>query len=117
VGIAVSFSSRAIVPFLGGGGGNGKKAISSLSRRRKARPELSFRMEDGVWRKEILMEERCQSLDFSGMIYYDVAGRHLEQPHRRARCCAARCHRPSSSRPTPLAAGDTPCSCGLAANL
>lgn len=79
VGIAVSFSSCAMVTFLGGGGG--KKAISSSSRRRrKAGPELSFRVEGGVWRKEILMEERCQSLDFSGMIYYDVAGRRLEQP-------------------------------------
>uniref|UniRef100_A0A0E0JYA6 Uncharacterized protein n=1 Tax=Oryza punctata TaxID=4537 RepID=A0A0E0JYA6_ORYPU len=77
-GIAASFSSRAIVPFLGGGGG--KKAISSSSRRRrKSRAELSFRAEDGVWRKEILMEERCQPLDFSGVIYFDVEGRRLEQ--------------------------------------
>uniref|UniRef100_A0A0E0CQJ3 Uncharacterized protein n=1 Tax=Oryza meridionalis TaxID=40149 RepID=A0A0E0CQJ3_9ORYZ len=80
-GIAASFSSRAIVPFLGGGGG--KKAISSSSssrRRRKAGAELSFRAEDGVWRKEILMGERCQPLDFSGVIYYDAEGRRLEQP-------------------------------------
>uniref|UniRef100_A0A0D3EP02 Uncharacterized protein n=1 Tax=Oryza barthii TaxID=65489 RepID=A0A0D3EP02_9ORYZ len=48
--------------------------------RRRRRQELSFRVEDGVCRKEILMEERCQSLDFSGMIYYDVAGRRLDQP-------------------------------------
>ncbi|KAF0934945.1 hypothetical protein E2562_028933 [Oryza meyeriana var. granulata] len=82
-GIAASFSSRAIVPFLGGGGGGGKKAISSSSsksKRRKARGELSFRAEDGVWRKEILMGERCQPLDFSGVIYYDAEGRRLAQP-------------------------------------
>jgi hypothetical protein len=78
-GIAASFSSRAIVPFLGGGGG-GKKAISSSRRSRKAGAELSFRAEDGVWRKEILMGERCQPLDFSGVIYYDAEGRRLEQP-------------------------------------
>ncbi|XP_040377080.1 uncharacterized protein LOC121053585 [Oryza brachyantha] len=80
--IAASFSSRAIVPFLGGGGGGGKKAISSSSKskRRKGRGELSFRAEDGVWRKEILMGERCQPLDFSGVIYYDAEGRRLAQP-------------------------------------
>uniref|UniRef100_A0A0D3HMY5 Uncharacterized protein n=1 Tax=Oryza barthii TaxID=65489 RepID=A0A0D3HMY5_9ORYZ len=74
-GIAVSFSSRAIVLFLSGE--DNKKAISS---RRKVEAELSFRAEDGVWRKETLMEEWCQSLDFSGVIYYDVAVRRLEQP-------------------------------------
>uniref|UniRef100_A0A0D9VK45 Uncharacterized protein n=1 Tax=Leersia perrieri TaxID=77586 RepID=A0A0D9VK45_9ORYZ len=78
-----ALSSRAIVPFLGGGGG--KKAISNSSSRRSkrksaARGEISFRAEDGVWRKEILMGERCQPLDFSGVIYYDAEGRRLEQP-------------------------------------
>ncbi|KAL5212573.1 hypothetical protein ABZP36_023420 [Zizania latifolia] len=81
-GLAASFSSRAIVPFLGsGGGGGGKKAMSSSkSKRRKAGPEASFRAEDGLWRKEILMGERCQPLDFSGVIYYDAEGRRLEHP-------------------------------------
>ncbi|XP_062233928.1 uncharacterized protein LOC133931137 [Phragmites australis] len=36
--------------------------------------------EGGVWRKEILMGERCQPLDFSGVIYYDAEGRRLAQP-------------------------------------
>ncbi|CAL5054730.1 unnamed protein product [Urochloa decumbens] len=89
-GLAASFvSPRAIVPFLGGGGGGViKKVLSSSSsskskrRRRKAEDdELSFEWEDdGVWRKEIMMGERCQPLEFSGAIYYDADGRRLEQP-------------------------------------
>jgi hypothetical protein len=78
-GLAASFSPRAIVPFLGGGGVI-KKVLSS-SRRRKAEDELSFEWDDdGVWRKEIMMGERCQPLDFSGAIHYDAEGRRLEQP-------------------------------------
>lgn len=84
-GIAASFSSRAIVPFLGGGG---KKALSSSSwsssskskRRNKAAAAKEEEAGDGVWRKEIMMGERCQPLDFSGAIYYDAEGRRLEQP-------------------------------------
>jgi hypothetical protein len=34
----------------------------------------------GLWRKEILMGERCQPLDFSGAIYYDAEGRRLAHP-------------------------------------
>ncbi|XP_066319373.1 uncharacterized protein [Miscanthus floridulus] len=81
-GLLASFSSsRAIVPFLGGGGGAiRKKARSSKRRRGEEEDELSFEAEDGVWRKEIMMGERCQPLDFSGAIYYDAEGRRLEQP-------------------------------------
>ena len=79
-GIVASFSSRAIVPFLGGGGGAIRKARSSKRRRGEEEDELSFEAEDGVWRKEIMMGERCQPLDFSGAIYYDAEGRRLEQP-------------------------------------
>ncbi|KAJ1259368.1 hypothetical protein BS78_10G149100 [Paspalum vaginatum] len=42
--------------------------------------EASREGEGGVWRKEILMGERCQPLDFSGVIYYDAEGRRLAQP-------------------------------------
>ncbi|CAN6280218.1 unnamed protein product [Urochloa humidicola] len=87
---AAPFSPRAIVPFFSGGGAI-KKVLSSSSsskskskrrRRREAEDdELSFEWEeDGVWRKEIMMGERCQPLEFSGAIYYDAAGRRLEQP-------------------------------------
>ena len=77
-GLAASFSSsHAIVPFLGGAI---RKARSSKRRRGEEEDELSFEAEDGVWRKEIMMGERCQPLDFSGAIYYDAEGRRLEQP-------------------------------------
>ncbi|KAJ0981207.1 hypothetical protein J5N97_009462 [Dioscorea zingiberensis] len=32
---------------------------------------------DGVWRKTILMGEKCKPLDFSRAIYYDSEGRQL----------------------------------------
>ncbi|CAL5019173.1 unnamed protein product [Urochloa decumbens] len=84
-GVAASFSSRAIVPFLGGGGV--RKALSSCSsskskskaKGRKA-SAAAEQAGDGVWRKEIMMGERCQPLDFSGVIYYDAEGRRLAQP-------------------------------------
>lgn len=31
----------------------------------------------GVWRKAILMGDKCQPLDFSGVIYYDENGNKL----------------------------------------
>ncbi|CAL4884981.1 unnamed protein product [Urochloa decumbens] len=85
-GVAASFSSRAIVPFLGGGGGGVKKALSSCSSssssksKAKGRKAAEQQAGDGVWRKEIMMGERCQPLDFSGVIYYDAEGRRLAQP-------------------------------------
>ncbi|KAF3332718.1 hypothetical protein FCM35_KLT02295 [Carex littledalei] len=33
---------------------------------------------DGVWRKSILMGEKCQPLNFSGVIYYDADGKKLD---------------------------------------
>ncbi|XP_008782372.1 uncharacterized protein LOC103701930 [Phoenix dactylifera] len=35
--------------------------------------------EEGVWRRSILMGEKCQPLDFSGVIYYDGDGRKLSE--------------------------------------
>jgi hypothetical protein len=34
--------------------------------------------DDGVWRKSILMGEKCQPLSFSGVIYYDADGNKLD---------------------------------------
>ncbi|MQL82810.1 hypothetical protein Taro_015282 [Colocasia esculenta] len=34
---------------------------------------------EGVWKKTILMGEKCQPLDFSGVIYYDNEGRRLQE--------------------------------------
>ncbi|KAL6909754.1 hypothetical protein ACP4OV_001413 [Aristida adscensionis] len=61
------------------GGGKGavvplKKAVSPSPAARSGREA-----EGGVWRKEILMGERCQPLEFSGVIYYDADGRRLAQ--------------------------------------
>ncbi|EEF50652.1 conserved hypothetical protein [Ricinus communis] len=33
----------------------------------------------GVWQKAILMGDKCQPLDFSGVIYYDSCGKQLNQ--------------------------------------
>jgi len=53
-----------------------KKTFSPLAPAGRAAREA----EAGVWRKEILMGERCQPLDFSGVIYYDAEGRRLAHP-------------------------------------
>ncbi|KAJ8631138.1 hypothetical protein MRB53_024461 [Persea americana] len=44
--------------------------------------------EDAVWKKTIMMGERCRPLDFSGRIDYDTEGNQLPQvpqrsPHKR----------------------------------
>jgi hypothetical protein len=82
-GVAASFSSRAIVPFLGGGVVK-KASSSSSSYKSKTKGRKAAAAEEqadvGVWRKEIMMGERCQPLDFSGVIYYDAEGRRLAQP-------------------------------------
>lgn len=33
----------------------------------------------GVWQKTILMGDKCQPLDFSGVIYYDSTGKQLNE--------------------------------------
>jgi hypothetical protein len=55
-----------------------KKALSMPLSPAKAR--RGDAAEVGLWRKEILMGERCQPLDFSGVIYYDAEGRRLAHP-------------------------------------
>jgi hypothetical protein len=82
-GVAASFSSRAIVPFLGGGVVKKASSSSSSSKSKTKGREAAAAEEQadvGVWRKEIMMGERCQPLDFSGVIYYDAEGRRLAQP-------------------------------------
>ncbi|KMT08451.1 hypothetical protein BVRB_6g141280 [Beta vulgaris subsp. vulgaris] len=44
--------------------------------------------EGGLWQKEILMGEKCQPLDFSGVIYYDNYGNKVSQPPRSPRASA-----------------------------
>lgn len=35
--------------------------------------------DDGVWQRDILMGDKCQPLDFSGVIYYDRDGKRTEE--------------------------------------
>ncbi|KAE8773703.1 hypothetical protein D1007_54008 [Hordeum vulgare] len=56
-----------------------RKAFSLPTGKGKAAAEEE---EGGLWRKEILMGERCQPLEFSGVIYYDADGHRLTQPPR-----------------------------------
>ena len=80
-------AARRMAAGAGGGGNKGSpraqaigvpwKKTSSLAPSSSTTKEAA---EPGVWRKEILMGERCQPLDFSGVIYYDAEGRRLAQP-------------------------------------
>ncbi|KAI3807373.1 hypothetical protein L1987_23300 [Smallanthus sonchifolius] len=70
--------------------GKPKKLLSSISNkaiklchRKKNTGEDG---NDGLWRREILMGEKCEPLDFSGVIYYDKDGNLLtEVPMRSPR--------------------------------
>lgn len=35
--------------------------------------------EDDVWRKAIMMGEKCQPLEFSGVIFYDYSGNRVSE--------------------------------------
>ncbi|CAH9088362.1 unnamed protein product [Cuscuta europaea] len=49
--------------------------------RKKAKDDANKETQDsgeiGLWRREILMGDRCQPLDFPGVIYYDCNGKRL----------------------------------------
>lgn len=57
-----------------------KKLLSNISNK-----TLPFKKEEeewgdgGVWQKSILMGDKCQPLDFSGVIYYDSQGRQMSE--------------------------------------
>ncbi|EXC28056.1 hypothetical protein L484_022292 [Morus notabilis] len=61
------------------------KAITLVNRKKKA--DHDEIMEDdqeewghgGVWQRSILMGDKCQPLDFSGVIYYDSNGKQLSE--------------------------------------
>ncbi|KAE8815061.1 hypothetical protein D1007_07565 [Hordeum vulgare] len=44
-----------------------------------------------LWRRDILMGERCEPLNFSGAIHYDSQGRPIWQPRRRAMAAKMLC--------------------------
>ncbi|KAK9684414.1 hypothetical protein RND81_10G208300 [Saponaria officinalis] len=60
---------------------NKLKRITGIGKKRTGHDrnyegESSFG-EDGVWRRSILMGDKCEPLDFSGVIYYDCNGNML----------------------------------------
>ncbi|GKC47768.1 hypothetical protein Tco_1065490 [Tanacetum coccineum] len=54
-------------------------SISSKTIKLGQRKKKNGEGEDGLWRKEILMGDKCQPLDFSGVIYYDKDGNLLNE--------------------------------------
>ncbi|KAK8933191.1 hypothetical protein KSP39_PZI015625 [Platanthera zijinensis] len=65
----------SIIPFL-----HNKSLISEKKRERFGRTEARNARqaeEDAVWRRTIMMGERCQPLEFSGVICYDGNGRQV----------------------------------------
>jgi len=76
-------AARRMAAGAGGcGGGKGSPPRAAVAPWKKLAPtgKAARKAEAGVWRKEILMGERCQPLDFSGVIYYDVEDRRLAHP-------------------------------------
>ncbi|KAI4344045.1 hypothetical protein L6164_011320 [Bauhinia variegata] len=66
-----------------------KKLLSNISNKRlpfihhKKKDEEVVEKEEwgdgGIWQKAILMGDKCQPLDFSGVIYYDSKGQRLKE--------------------------------------
>ncbi|KAG0463000.1 hypothetical protein HPP92_021476 [Vanilla planifolia] len=48
--------------------------------RRRCGKEGSVGLPKEVWKKSILMGDKCQPLDFSGVIHYDGEGRRMVGP-------------------------------------
>ena len=69
-----------VMPYLGS---RRRKRVGEEKRRREKigggdDEELRLELDDDeVWRRGIIMGEKCQPLDFSGVIYYDSDGRQL----------------------------------------
>lgn len=61
------------------------KAITLVNRRKieeekgKDAGEAAEFGDGGVWQRTILMGDKCQPLDFSGVIYYDSKGKQMEE--------------------------------------
>ena len=64
-----NISSKALLPF----GHNKKKEDEA------AAAEEEGWGDGGVWQKEILMGGKCEPLDFSGAIYYDINGKQVSE--------------------------------------
>ncbi|XP_010924749.1 uncharacterized protein [Elaeis guineensis] len=85
----LSFSKSRAAPFLA----RGASFIPFLDAKKKgvegegdddktsksSEEEEEIEEEERLWQRTILMGEKCQPLDFSGVIYYDSAGRQLKE--------------------------------------
>lgn len=50
--------------------------IEKMKKKKKGRLEWG---DGGVWQKTILMGDKCEPLDFSGVIYYDNKGKQVNE--------------------------------------
>lgn len=66
-----NISSKALLPF----GHNKKKKEMEENKEEKEKGWGN----GGVWQKEILMGGKCEPLDFSGAIYYDINGKQTSE--------------------------------------
>ncbi|KAL8157431.1 hypothetical protein AgCh_002216 [Apium graveolens] len=91
-----SISNKAITPFLMYQKKSGDGDDDQSSKGEKLLEEEGFG-EGGLWQKDILMGEKCQPHEFSGVIYYDRDGKQIsELPPRSPR---ASTHVPAFSFP------------------
>ncbi|GLT44145.1 hypothetical protein SLA2020_180600 [Shorea laevis] len=67
------------------------KAITFAHRKKRGESGGEEEFGDGgVWQREIMMGDKCQPLDFSGVIYYDNSGKRVAQiPARSPRTSAS----------------------------
>ncbi|XP_010551163.1 PREDICTED: uncharacterized protein LOC104821849 [Tarenaya hassleriana] len=72
-----SLSNKAMTMVRRKNHGKGGGAASEKSY--AAAEEEEEEMEYGVWQRAILMGDKCQPLDFSGVIYYDCNGRQVKE--------------------------------------
>ncbi|KAL0904494.1 hypothetical protein M5K25_026616 [Dendrobium thyrsiflorum] len=82
-------SGRRLIPFVANGmrrlstGCTSRNGFSRYSMRRIAEDEEEEEEEkEEVWKRTILMGEKCQPLEFSGAIYYDSKGTRVAAPPR-----------------------------------
>ncbi|KAF3334895.1 hypothetical protein FCM35_KLT21499 [Carex littledalei] len=58
-----------------------KRGVTRAARRftlLKTRRVILFnKKKRGIWQRQIMMGEKCQPLDFSGVIYYDINGHYV----------------------------------------
>ncbi|KAK1386907.1 HTH-type transcriptional regulator SgrR [Heracleum sosnowskyi] len=92
-----SLSNKAITPFFMYHKKSGDGDDDQASKGEKLLEEEGFG-QGGLWQKDILMGEKCQPHEFSGVIYYDCDGKQIsELPPRSPR--ASTHHVPAFSFP------------------